>query len=234
MYCSSQIGKPNVNIDILSSGEGYTWHKNSNHYIWRRLVNVGAADNGSSFDCSMNSSGSRFSGMERTCTIGPVTVVPVPTTVAPVTASSTTTRPTTEHPDASINHLDASISTAASQHTASWKSTTASEEEADGVPSSISTLPLIVAFLVTLLLLLVSVNLNIILIVKRLQRSTSKEIVQTNAVKTGSNVELQFEGDKVFYKVPSSKKTLQDVSSTYEDMDDLQSIKNPVYQNVRC
>ncbi|XP_071787073.1 uncharacterized protein [Asterias amurensis] len=391
MSCSSEIGKPNVNVHIVSSGESYTWYKSSNHYmtIW---LYVRATDNGSSFDCSMNSSASRFSGMGRNCTIGPMTVVPMTTpsitTTQPTTdhldasistaaspphtaswesttaseedadggpssisallmttppstttqqttdhldasistaaspphtaswesttaseedadggpssisallmttPSSTTTRPTTEHLDASISTaasqhtaswksttaseedadasssistllmttpsstttrpttepLDVFISTAASQHTASWKSTTASEEDADGGPSSISTLPVIVAFSVILLIFFVSVIINIIFIVKY-QRSKSKETVLTNAVKT-NNVELQFEGDRAIYNIPTSKTTLQDqdcrqnvknaskrseedVSSTYEAVDDLQSKKNPMYQNVR-
>ena len=118
--------------------------------------------------------------------------------------------------------------------------------------SSISALPWIVAFLVTLLLLVILVIINIIFIVKHLQKSKSKETVQTNTVKTGSAEEqfkgdkVQFKGDKAFYKVPTSKETLQDqycrqkvkngskVSeedvSVYEVATKLQ---RPVYQNVK-
>ncbi|XP_071786438.1 uncharacterized protein [Asterias amurensis] len=238
MRCYTQKGKPEVNMDIVSLGESYTWQQWNYPDVYIRL-GVRATDNGSSYDCRMTSSGSRFSGMERTCTIGPMTVVPM------TTLSFTTTQPTTEHPDASIN------STAASQQPTSLEIATASEEGADGAPSSISALPWIAAFLVTLLLLVILVIINIIFIVKHLQRSNSKETVQTNTVKTGS-AEEQFKGDKVqfkcdkaFYKVPTSKKTLQDqdcrqkvknsckISEDVSVYEVVTKLQRPVYQNVK-
>ncbi|XP_033640780.1 mucin-5AC-like [Asterias rubens] len=93
MRCSSEIANPEVSIDVTTDQtRALTWSSSSidNTALLSLDLTVGVAENGLQFTCTITSP-TYFQEMSRSCTIGPITVVPltIPTT-------ELTTEPTTE------------------------------------------------------------------------------------------------------------------------------------------
>ncbi|XP_071791171.1 uncharacterized protein [Asterias amurensis] len=105
MKCSSEIANPEVSINVTTDqSRELTWLSSSvDNTALRSLdLTVGVAENGLRFTCTITSP-MYFQGMSRSCTIGPIMVVPltIPTTepttepTTDPTTSSTTTPGTT-------------------------------------------------------------------------------------------------------------------------------------------
>ena len=98
--CISETGNPQVQLQIQGDTVGEWMYSAGDNLIQRFVkVTIGAADDGSSYNCSIASNSKIFVGMERSCIIGPITVVAVTTKLTEYDQTLTTTlQPTTGDP----------------------------------------------------------------------------------------------------------------------------------------
>ncbi|XP_071805432.1 uncharacterized protein [Asterias amurensis] len=107
MSCTTEIGNPPVQKQILTSSVVYAWDydRDTKEQIRSLQLSVTGNNDGGSYQCQINpdSTGSTpFTGMNRSCTIGPITVVPMTTENTPNSntpiASDLSNNPTTVPP----------------------------------------------------------------------------------------------------------------------------------------
>ncbi|XP_071805428.1 uncharacterized protein [Asterias amurensis] len=95
MSCTTENGNPSVTMQIIASSVVYVWDYDRATEEQKSLLelNVTAADDGGSYQCKINpdSTGSTpFTGMNRSCTIGPITVCQMTTENTPDVNTQTT------------------------------------------------------------------------------------------------------------------------------------------------
>ena len=84
MRCTTELGNPPVQMQILTSSVvdyEWTYCKDSKEQMSSLQLNVTAANDGGSYECNIapHSNSTPFTGMERSCTMGPISVVPMTT-----------------------------------------------------------------------------------------------------------------------------------------------------------
>ncbi|XP_071800035.1 uncharacterized protein [Asterias amurensis] len=219
MRCSSESSHGSVTMTInptIQTSRYTNWtsviNDDSDTVVRTLDLTVDDADNGVAFDCFISSM--YFTGMQRTCQIGPITVrntvtLPMtePKTSSPSTSSTTgSTRPSIGNPTPTTENEVTSTS-----------STESSPSSSDQTPSST---PWILAFIVVLGVAVTSIVIIIILIprdirqkrlIKRLTSGKEPRVTQPDPY-----MELQPTGDKNrIYTEPTTTEETNPAQHTY-------------------
>ncbi len=162
--CNTEIGNPDVQMQILTSSVVYVWDYDldSKKQMTSFQLSVTAANDGGSYQCEIkpDSQTTPFTGMERSCTIGPITVGPMTTQQHPMPSvtsidsrptmtGQTSIKPTTDHSNFNMSFCQLCQALP----------TTIKETNAVGTPW-------LAAFIISLNLFVVSLIVNIFLLIK--------------------------------------------------------------------
>ncbi|XP_071805531.1 uncharacterized protein [Asterias amurensis] len=208
MSCTTEIGNPPVQMQILTSSVGYVWtfRKDSKDQMRSLQLSATAADDGGAYQCKIvpDSAGmTPFTGMERSCTIGPITVSKMETSQHPMSSVEPTSidsnrtmtvepslKPTTDQSNSNMSYCQ------------SCQTTPPTTNE-----SNVVVTPWIVAFITSLFI--VSLIIGIFFLIKHRHLKITKE-KETNVAKADPYMELQPTEDKnKIYMEPTTATSTQ-------------------------
>ncbi|XP_071805637.1 uncharacterized protein [Asterias amurensis] len=212
LSCATEIGNPPVQMQILTSSVVYLWTycRDTKEQMRSLQLSVTGANDGGSYQCQIHtdSTGSTpFTGMSRSCTIGPITVrqmtypqhpmsslEPTSTDSHPTMTVQPSLRPTTDQSNINMSYCQPC-------QTIPSKSNT----------SNVDGTPWLVAFLIILILFIVSLIINIFLLIKHRHLKITKK-KETNVAKADPYMELQPTEDKnkVYMEPTTATTTTQD------------------------
>ncbi|XP_071805863.1 uncharacterized protein [Asterias amurensis] len=217
MSCTTEIGNPPVQMQILTSSVGYVWtfRKDSKDQMRSLQLSATAADDGGSYQCKIvpDSAGmTPFTGMERSCTIGPITVSKMATSQHPMSSAEPTSidsnrtmtvepslKPTTDQSNFDMSYCQPCQTTPPTTN-----------------ESNVVVTPWIVAFITSLFI--VSLIIGIFFLIKHRHLKITKE-KETNVAKADPYMELQPTEDKnkIYMEPTTATTTTQD--TYYEPVD---------------
>ncbi|XP_071805575.1 uncharacterized protein [Asterias amurensis] len=212
MSCTTGIGNPQVQMQIVTSSVTYSWtyDRDTKEQMRSLQLSVTGANDGGSYQCkiSPDSTGSTpFTGMNRSCTIGPITVSQMTSPQHPMTSLEPTStdshRTITVQPSRKPTTDQANFDMSYCQLCQTYPTTTNT--------SNVVGTPWLVAFLTSLILFIVSLIINIFLLIKHRHLKITKE-KETNVAKADPYMELQPTEDKnkVYMEPTTATTTTQD------------------------
>ncbi|XP_033642191.1 uncharacterized protein LOC117302374 [Asterias rubens] len=191
--CTTEVGNPSGTMQILTSSVFYVWDYDKEQVTSLQL-SVTAVDDGGSYQCKINpdSTGTTlFTGMNRSCTIGPIDGGQMTTPQQPMSSVEPTSidshRTMTVQPSRKPTTNQANFDMSYCQLCQTYPTTTNT--------SNVVGTPWLVAFLTSLILFIVSLIINIFLLINHRHLKITKE-KETNVAKADPYMELQPTEDK--------------------------------------
>ncbi|XP_071805753.1 uncharacterized protein [Asterias amurensis] len=207
LSCTTEKGNPTVNMELLPTPSTaiLLWMFSDINNKAKGFINLTLDEtyNGYQFQCIITSD--YFTGRRRSCTIGPITATNM-TTDSNEDAISTDMRSGTKNPNAMITDHTSLITSTDISNCHCCELCESNEESINTSPT-----PWLVAFIIILILFIVSLIINIFFLIKHRHLKITKE-KETNVAKADPYMELQPTEDKnkVYMEPTTATTTTQD------------------------
>ncbi|XP_033642387.1 uncharacterized protein LOC117302524 [Asterias rubens] len=206
LSCTSEKGNPAVNVELLPTPSTaiYLWMFSDINNEARRFIilTLDETYNGYQFQCIIISD--YFPGRSGSCTIGPITVTNM--TTESIEDANTEMGSRTDNPTAMMTDQTSPIPSTDIPNCHCCELCESNEESINTSPT-----PLLVAFIIFLILFIVSLIINIFFLIKHRHLKITKE-KETNVAKADPYMELQPTEDKnkVYMEPTTATTTTQD------------------------